>query len=140
MCERIPPPSRLPSQHLSPSPRAEHIKAVILLERGEQTSPSHLERGLAVPTPPSPSIAPSGLRVFPLPWPHPAAGLGTRQHSWQGLEMGWSCRGLDKLGLLKPPATSTVSLTVPPLPPGRTVPPATALVPATRTPPRRPAP
>lgn len=121
----------------SPLPASCHLsiylalpKLSTLLERGEQTSPSHLERDLAVPTPPIPSIVPSGTGVFPLPWHHPAAALGTRQHSWQVFGLGWSSSGVDKLGVLKPPATSIMSPKVPPLPPGRTVPPATAACPS----------
>lgn len=93
MCERIPPPSLLPSQHLSPSPQAEHIKAVTSLGRGEQTSSSHLERGLAVPTPPSPSIAPSETGVFPLPLALPCSSTGDQAalmaRLWDGLVPQW---------------------------------------------------
>lgn len=83
-----------------------------------------------MPTPHSASIDPSGLRVFPLSWHCPAAVLGTRQHSWQELGLSWSCSRVDKLGLLKPTATSTVSSMVPPLCPGRTVSPATVPCPS----------
>lgn len=68
-----PPPSLLTFQHLSPSPQAEHIKAVTLLGSRKQTSQSHLERGLAVTNTPQPLYCSLCVEGIHFPWHCPTA-------------------------------------------------------------------